>query len=173
MEDAFIRINDRLAHYTARPDPAFRTESGYKSDEEAVMQKLRQFWADESIPNDVKLSGFELDLADFDPRNTSFNEMKTIGLLLLDLGIVDSATRSGLDYAGVEFDRNGMQINKDKKVNAIAWLHMNLDFLKKEISEGHGYARDGLVKFELALTVMLALEDKSKSFHPDFVDVHV
>ncbi|MFJ4141281.1 hypothetical protein [Pseudomonas sp. NPDC089734] len=174
MDENLIRVRDRLIHYELKAGERFKTDSGFKYEDEEVLQKLRQYWADETISNAVKLQGFDLDLSGFDPRNTSFNEMKGIGILLMDLGIIDQATRSGLDYAGVEFDAQGYQINKDKKVDAFEYLYHSLEFLKDGIRQGHGYMRDSVVKVDLAITVLLALEERAqKSRSASSVDTHI
>jgi hypothetical protein len=162
MIENLAQVRDRLAHYTRPPDRQYRGNAGWSAEEEGIMQKVRQYWADTSIPNEVKLLGFEMDLSTFDPRNTSFVELNKIAQGLAALGIIDGATASVLNYADLDFDAQGNQINKDKKVDVFECLDKQLKGLKAYIAEGHGFANDSLVKLTAGITVMLALDERAK-----------
>jgi len=155
-------IRDRISTYNVVPDRQFRTTSGFTVQEESVTQKLRQYWADDSISNADKLQGFDLDLKDFDPRSASYKELSEISRALTDLGIIDHTTASGLRSAACEFDEQGNQINMDKKVDVFEYFDMSLEFLKKHIAEGHDFAKDTLTKLNLDITVMLALQERAE-----------
>lgn len=155
-------VRDRLAYYDRGPDMQFRTQSGFEREEEDVFQKVRQYWADERIPNEVKLLGFEMDLSNFDPRDTTFMELRTIRIGLQALGIIDPTTGGCIDGIDLEFDAMGDQINKDKRVNVFDYYERSLDFLKGYIADGHGFAEGTLVKLNTGITVMRALEERAK-----------
>lgn len=157
-----VEITQRLRSYTAVPDNRFRTRSGAPDQEENVEQKVRQYWADESIPNEQKLKGFKLDISDFDPRNTTNRQMRKIGNALADMGIVDLGTSGWLSGIDLEFDALGNEINLDKKVDMYAYFERQLKFLNGYISEGHGFAKDTLTKLKTVISVTLALEERAK-----------
>jgi hypothetical protein len=156
-------VRDRIAFYTREPDSRYRGSSGWTPEEESITQKLRQYWADDSIPNEVKLLGFEIDLSTFDPRNTSYMELNKIALGLEALGIIDFTTGGVLTKADLEFDSQGNQINKDKKVDIFECLDFQLKHIKAYIAEGHDFANDTLVKLEAGIKVMLALDERAKA----------
>lgn len=71
---------------------SFMYDNLERIEEENVAQKIRQYWADTTISDEEKLLGFEMDLADFDLRNTTFIELRGIALGLLALGVIDGTT---------------------------------------------------------------------------------
>jgi len=62
------KVQERLRVYAPAPDKQFNVKSGLSPSEEAVKQKVRQYWADKDIPNVKKLEGLNVSLAGFDPR---------------------------------------------------------------------------------------------------------
>lgn len=162
-------VRSRIEHYKAEPDKQFRGDSGFTLEEEAVFQKIRQYWADKTIPDDEKLRGFEMDLAEFDPRNTTFIELRTISLGLEALGLIDTTTGSVLSMVDLEFDAAGNQINMHKKVDVFDYFDGQLKFLKGYIAEGHDFANETLIKLNTGITVMLALEARAQSARGQFL----
>ncbi|HEX8595500.1 MAG TPA: hypothetical protein VF682_19825 [Pseudomonas sp.] len=162
MEQNLALVSARLAHYTREPDNQFRTSSGFTAVGETAAQKLRHYWDDKSIPNEVKLLGFEMDLSDFDPRNTTFTELRKIRIGLQELGIIDFTTGGVLDGIDLEFDAQGNQVNKDKKVDVFEFFERELKNLKKYIADGHSFANDTLIKLNTGIQVMRALDERSK-----------
>jgi hypothetical protein len=163
MIENFGLIKDRISAYTYVPDRQFRTSSGRSVEEESIAQKLRQFWADDSVSNSSKLEGFEFDLSGFDPMKTSSRELIKISLALEKLGIVDQTTGSWLGRVGSEFNDQGNQINMDKKTNAFEYFNNNLEFIKGYIAEGHDFAKDTLTGLNTVITVMLALQERAQA----------
>ena len=163
MLENLALVRERISSYTRDPDSRYRGSSGWSAEEESITQKLRQYWADDSISNEVKLRGFDMDLSTFDPRNTTFMELNKIALGLEALGIIDFTTGGVLTTADLEFDRQGNQINKDKKVDIFECLEFQLKHLKAYIAEGHDFANDTLVKLNAGITVMLALDERAKA----------
>ncbi len=163
MNQNHLQIQQRLSTYGDKPDRRFITDSGYTVQEESVKQKMRQYWADDSISNGTKLKGFDMDLTGFDPRKTTNRELREIAGRLADLGLIDYATAGGLSGIDLEFDADGNEISQDKVVDAFAFFQRNLEVLQKKIKEGHDYARDTVTKFNTDISVMLALEEFAKS----------
>lgn len=163
------RVSSRIAYYKAEPDQKFRGDSGFTLEEEDIFQKIRQYWADTSIPDEEKLRGFEMDLADFDPRNTTFMELRKISMGLEALGIVDNTTGGVLTRAYLDFDSKGNQINKDKKVDVFKYFDEQLENLKSYIAEGHDFANETLMKLNTGITVMLALEARAQAARGEFL----
>lgn len=163
MIENFGLIRDRISAYNVVPDRQFRVHSGRSIEEEGVAQKLRQFWADDSIPNAVKLEGFERDISGFDPENTSSREIGDIAVALYRLGIIDHTTLSWLGAVGEDFDTQGNQINMDKNANAFERFNGNLEFLKGYIAEGHDFAKDTLTSLNTAITVLFALQERAQT----------
>ncbi|MFJ5299543.1 hypothetical protein ACIQAL_23860 [Pseudomonas sp. NPDC088368] len=163
MLQNFSEINRRLSTYAVLPDNRFRTQSGASEQEESVKQKVRQYWADESISNKEKLKGFNLDLSGFDPRNTTNRQLREIGNVLVDMGIIDYGTSGWLSGIDLDFDAQGNEISLDKKVDMYDYFERQLGFLNKHISEGHGFARDTLTKLKTVMSVTLALEEHANT----------
>jgi hypothetical protein len=173
MYDNLERVRDRIAYYNPKPDARYRGDSGFNVEEENIAQKIRQYWADTTISNEEKLLGFEMDLADFDPRNTTFMELNRIALGLEALGIIDGTTGGVLTNIEIDYDSNGNQINKDKRVNVFETFDRSLEFLKGYIADGFDFANDTLIKLNAGITVMLALEARAQaSRDARLVDTH-
>nr|GFD56482.1 hypothetical protein [Tanacetum cinerariifolium] len=83
-------VDQRLKTYFAVPDKRFEVKSGLSPQEEAVKQRVRQYWADKSIPESKKLEGLNIDLSGFDPRNTSNRQLLEVGTLLAEQGLIDT-----------------------------------------------------------------------------------
>jgi hypothetical protein len=162
MVQNFSEIQRRLSSYAVVPDNRFKTQSGATEQEESIKQKVRQYWADDSIPNEQKLKGFKLDLSGFDPRNTTNRQLREIGNALADMGIVDYGTSGWLSGIDLEFDALGNEKSLDKKVDMYDYFERQLNFLNKYISEGHGFAKDTLTKLKTVMSVTLALEERAK-----------
>ena len=161
------RVSSRLSCYKAEPDSRYRGNSGFEVEEEDIFQRIRQYWADENIADDEKLRGFEMDLSGFDPRNTTFMELNKIALGLEALGIIDTTTGGVLTRAYVDFDSQGNQINKHKKVDVFAYFDEQLKGIKAYIADGHGFADETLVKLNTGITVMLALDARAQATRRD------
>jgi hypothetical protein len=130
MDENLAQIRERISTYAYRPDKQFRVSSGRTEQEEGIAQKLRQYWADDSVSNASKLEGFEFDLSGFDPMNTSSRELVKISIALEEMGIIDRTTGSWLCRVGSEFNDQGDQINKGKKRMLSNVLIKILSFLK-------------------------------------------
>lgn len=163
MEGNFAQIRDRISTYAYWPDKQFKVSSGGTEQEESIAQKLRQYWADDSISNASKLEGFEFDLSGFDPMNTSNREVTKISVALEEMGIIDCATGSWLRGAGSEFNDQGNQINKDKKTNAFEYFDNSFKFLKGYIAKGHDFAKETLTSLNTAIAVLLALQERAQA----------
>lgn len=175
MIDNYDLVGARLASYNCFPDAKYRINSGGPAQEERLSEKLRQYWADTNISNAEKLEGFDYDLSDFDPRNTTPNELIKIALALYGMGIIDDATVVGLTSAGDDFDRYGNQINMDKKVDAIEDLHRSLEFTKDRVSKGFDFSKEMLTMMTLDMTVMLALQERAEMMRKNksLIDIKV
>jgi hypothetical protein len=163
MLQNFIEIRHRLSTYVVVPDQRFRTKSGAPEQEESIKQKVRQYWADESVSNAQKLKGFNMDISGFDPRNTTNRQMREIGNVLADMGIVDWDTAGWLSGVDLDFDAQGNEISLDKTVDMYDYFERQLSFLDKYISEGHSFAKDTLTKLRTVISVTLALEERAKT----------
>lgn len=163
MIQNFVEIRQRLSTYAVVPDSRFRTQSGAPEQEESIKQKVRQYWADGSISNAQKLKGFTLDISGFDPRNTTNRQLREIGNVLADLGIVDYGTSGWLSGIDLEFDDQGNEVGLDKRVNMYDYFQRQLEVLNKHASEGEGYARDTLTKLKTVMSVTRALEEYAKN----------
>lgn len=163
MLQNFSEINRWLSTYAVLLDNRFRTQSGASEQEESIKQKVRQYWADESISNKEKLKGFNLDLSGFDPRNTTNRQLREIGNVPVDMGIIDDGTSGWLSGIELDFDAQGNEISLDKKVDMYDYFELQLGFLNKHISEGHGFASDTLTKLKTVMSVTLALEEHANT----------
>lgn len=162
MLQNFVEIRQRLSTYTAPPQDRFRTRSGAPEQEETIKAKVRQYWADTTISNAQKLSGFKMDLSGFDPENTTNRQLREIGNVLADMGIVDYETSNWLSSINAEFDSQGNETNLDKKVNIYDYFKRELDVLTARASEGKEYAKDTLTKLKTVMSVTDALVDHAK-----------
>lgn len=162
MIQNFSEIRQRLSSYAVTPDAKYRTNSGAPEQEERIKQKVRQYWADTRISNAEKLEGFELDISGFDPRRTTSRQLKDIGSVLVDMGIIDDGTFRIISKIDVEFDAQGREISLDKQVDVYAYFEKQLESLNKYISKGNDVAKDTLVKTNTAISVLLALEEHAQ-----------
>jgi hypothetical protein len=163
MYDNLERVRDRIAYYNPEPDARYRGDSGFNVEEENVAQKIRQYWADTTISDEEKLLGFEMDLADFDPRNTTFIELRGIALGLLALGIIDGTTAGVMTNIDLDYDSEGNQTNKERRVDVFDNFDFHLRFLKGFIADGNDFANCTLIKLNAGITVMLALEARAQA----------
>lgn len=159
-------ISQRLTGYHCFLSKEFKTVMDRGPTDEFTLQKLRQYWADESIPNVDKMKGFDYDLSTFDPRNTSRGELRKIASALAEKGIIDGVVASRLGGMNCEFDTNGREINIDKPLDAIKFLDEGLDFLKGYIAEGRDFAKDELLFTKTTISVILALQEHAKATKP-------
>ncbi|MFY1665030.1 hypothetical protein [Pseudomonas sp. Pseu.R1] len=172
MIQNFVEIRQRLSAYTVAPDDRFRMRSGATEQEESIKTKVRQYWADTSISNAEKLKGFDMDLSGFDPRNTTNRQLREIGSVLVDMGIVDYGTSGWLSSVDVDFDAQGREISLDKKVNMYDYFKRELDFLTARASEGKEYAKDTLTKLRTVMSVTEALvEHANRPKHKSWVSI--
>lgn len=156
------KVQERLRVYSAVPDKQFNVRSGLNPQEEAVKQKVRQYWADKSIPDVKKLEGLNINLAGFDPRKTSNRQLREIGILLAEQGIIDGDLIGTMGGINVEFDALGKEINIDKEVNAYEFFTEQFGRLQGIIKEGNGMAKSAVVDLNTAVSVLRALEEHAK-----------
>jgi hypothetical protein len=160
---SFDAVQARLEDYVYVPDKNFKlTSNGFPSMEASLAQKSRQYWADTSIPSEVKLEGLDFDLSEFDPENTTTRELMNLSNALEDLGIIDRDVGFHIGSMNCDFNSAGNQTNFVKKIDAFAFLRFCLDSTKKYIDEGHGFAKEVLVSTNTALTVMVALKEQGE-----------
>lgn len=156
------KVQERLRVYSAVPDKQFNVKSGLNPHEEAVKQKVRQYWADKSIPDVKKLEGLNISLTGFDPRRTSNRQLMEIGVLLAERGIIDGDLIHAMSSVEVEFDALGNQINRDKEVNAYQFFTEQFGQLQGAITEGNEMAKGAMVDLQTAVSVLMALEEHAK-----------
>ncbi|MFK3969899.1 hypothetical protein ACI2KS_04135 [Pseudomonas sp. NPDC087358] len=157
------KVQERLRVYAAPPDQRFNVKSGLSPQEEAVKEKVRQYWADQSVPNVKKLEGLNIDLKGFDPRHTTPKELRSIGFILEDLGIIDSDLIGAMSSIDIQFDSQGNEINMDRQVDAYAFMERHLEFLGKHIAQGNDYAKGALVDTTASIAILMALEERAKT----------
>lgn len=162
MMDNYDVSSARLDSYMCFADKKFRGTSDLSSQEKDVQQKIRQYWADESISNEAKLADFDMDLSGFDPENTSNLKMRDITQQLYDRGIVDPATLRFLDAINTEHNNLGNEINKGRETNLLAHFDDCLGFYKKEISSGRCYMKDVQSSLMTAISVLRALQERAQ-----------
>jgi hypothetical protein len=163
MWENFDRVNDRISHYTCVLDKKFKTPRGLPAQETNLEQKLRQYWADKSVPNAKKLEGFEYDLSTFDPRNTTNKEMTKIRAALENMGVIDRSTGCSLDGVDVEYDRFGHEIKTDKRVDLFAYFDRNLKIYESEIAAGRTFLTETRTALYTAISVVMALQERGKA----------
>lgn len=156
------KVQERLRVYSAVPDKQFNVRSGLNPQEEAVKQKVRQYWADRSIPDVKKLEGLNINLAGFDPRKTSNRQLREIGVLLAEQGIIDGDLIGTMGGINVEFDALGKEINIDKEVNAYEFFTDHFVRLQGAIKQGNEMAKGAVVDLNTAVSVLMALEEHAK-----------
>lgn len=156
------KVQERLRVYSAVPDKQFNVRSGLNPQEEAVKQKVRQYWADKSIPDVKKLEGLNINLTGFDPRKTSNRQLRDIGALLAEQGIIDGDLIGTMGGINVEFDAQGKEINIDKEVNAYEFFTDHFLRLQGAINQGNEMAKGAVVDLNTAVSVLMALEEHAK-----------
>lgn len=156
------KVQERLSVYVAIPDQQFKVRSGLSPEEEAVKQKVRQYWADENIPGIKKLEGLNISLSGFDPRKTSNKELMELGVLLAERGIIDGDLIGAMSSIDVQSDALGNEINMDREVNAYQFFTEQLSQLQGAINEGNEHARGALVELKTSISVVMALEEYVK-----------
>ena len=157
------KVQQRLRVYAPAPDKRFNVKSGLSPNEEAVKQKVRQYWADKDISNVKKLEGLNISLAGFDPRRTSIIELRDIAMILADKGIIDGDLVGVIAGIDAQFDAQGRQINMDRQVDAYAFFDKQLGVLRDVIAEGNDFAKGALVELKTSISVMIALEEHAKA----------
>ena len=158
----FDAVRERISGYNCFPDPKYKTVRGLPKQEENVEQKLRQYWADKTIPNSVKLEGLDIDLSKFDPKNTSNKEMRDITRKLSELGILDDSTCGWLHGVDVEFNSLGNEINIGKKTDLFAYFERHLKIYSSEISAGYTIVKDAQTSLFTAVSVVKALQERGE-----------
>ncbi len=160
----FETIQMRLTDYVYVPDSKFKlTNTAFSSVEAGLAQKSRQYWADKTVANEVKLEGLDFDLSAFDGENSTTREMMALSVALSELGVIDEDVCSIIGAMNCEFNSSGNQINFGKKIDAFAYLRFVLEDTKKYIEEGHGFAKQVLVSMDTALVVMLAIKERAEA----------
>lgn len=162
MMDNYDVLSARMDSYVWYTDSKFRGTSDLPSQEKDVQQKIRQYWADESISNEAKLADFDMNLSGFDPENTSNLKMRDITQQLYDKGMVDPSSLRFLDAINTEHNSLGNEINKDRKTNLLAHFDDCLEFYKKEISSGRHYMKDVQSSLMTAISVLRALQERAQ-----------
>jgi len=157
------KVHERLKVYVAVPDKQFAVKSGLSPNEESVKQKVRQYWADENVSNSKKLEGLNISLTGFDPRKTSYTELRDIAMILADRGIIDGDLVGVFAGIDVQFDAMGKQIGMDREVDAYAFFARELGVLSDVIYEGNVAAKGALVELKTSIAVMMALEEYAKA----------
>ncbi|WP_297832356.1 hypothetical protein [Pseudomonas sp.] len=160
----FDTLQARLTDYVYIPDSKFKlTNTGFSSVEAGLAQKSRQYWADKTVTNEVRLEGLDFDLSAFDGENSTTREMMALSVALSELGVIDEGVCSIIGTMNCEFNSSGNQINFGKKIDAFAYLRFVLEDTKKYIEEGHGFAKQVLVSMNTALVVMLAIKERAEA----------
>jgi hypothetical protein len=160
----FDTVQARLTDYVYVPDSKYKlTNTGFPSVEAGLAQKSRQYWADKSMPNEVKLEGLDFDLSAFDGENSTTREMMVLNVALEELGVIDRDVGSIIGGMNCDFDSSGNQTNFGKKIDAFAFLRFCLESTKQYIEEGHGFAKEVLVSMNTAITVMLAIKERAEA----------
>lgn len=157
------KVQERLRVYAPAPDKRFNVKSGLSPNEEAVKQKVRQYWADKDIPNVKKLEGLNISLVGFDPRRTSNRQLMEIGVMLAERGIIDGDLIGAISSVDVRFDAQGTEINMDAQVDAYAYFEKQLVVLKDVIKEGNEMAKGALVELKTSISILMALEQYAKA----------
>lgn len=153
------KVQERLRVYVAGPYKRFETISGLSTEEQAVKQKVRQYWADESISNIKKLQGLNIDLAGFDPTRTSNRQLREIGAVLAERGIIDEGLVDAMSSINIEFDADGNEINREKEVNAYAFFDKELGVLHDRMSRENEVANGALEELRTVISVVMALAE--------------
>jgi hypothetical protein len=162
MMFSFDAVQVRLTDYAYVPDSKYKlTNTGFPPIEAGLAQKSRQYWADKSIPNEVKLEGLDFDLSAFDGENSTTREMMALSVALEKLGVIDRGVGSIIGGMNCDFDSSGNQTNFGKKIDAFAFLRFCLENTKQYIEDGHGFAKSVLVSMNTAITVMLAIKERA------------
>ncbi|MGV8919832.1 MAG: hypothetical protein ACOH2R_18855 [Pseudomonas sp.] len=163
MWENFDAVRERLSNYSSYPDAKYKTVRGLPPQEQNLEQKVRQYWADKSISNAEKLKGFDLDLSNFDPRNTNNMELRKISNALDDLGIIDRSTGGWFGGSDLEFNSLGNEINKYKKVDLIDYFDGCLEYYKLKLSSGYSIVKDSQTGLYTALSVLQALTEYAQT----------
>ncbi|MEB0042739.1 MULTISPECIES: hypothetical protein [unclassified Pseudomonas] len=173
MISNFDLVSKRLDSYVCFPDRKFRGTSDLPSLEKDVEQKIRQYWADESISNEEKLADFDIDLSTFDPRSTSNLKMRVLCQQLYDKGLVDGSSLGFLDAINTEHNSLGNEINKDRPTNIIAHFDLCLAFYKQKIAEGYDDVKDVQSSLMTAISVLRALQERAQmDSDKSLIDIH-
>jgi hypothetical protein len=157
------KVDQRLKTYFAVPDKAFEVKSGLSPQEEAVKQRVRQYWADKSIPESKKLEGLNIDLSGFDPRNTSNRQLLEVGTLLAEQGLIDTDLVRSLSNLNAKFDASGENISMDTALNAYDYLTSQFERLTDSVYKGNETAEGELIEINASLSVLMALEKYAKA----------
>ncbi|MGY2170288.1 hypothetical protein [Pseudomonas gingeri] len=161
MLDYVNRVMNRVAPYVHHVRDEFKTSSGYTREEEDASARIKQFWADDSIPISEKLQGLDFDLSRFDGKNITNRELLEVAKALLNAGLIDMDGLMVFTYPGREFNTQGTQINRDTKIDAFAQIQKQLDSINRMIDGGYVVAKDMIPKQNFALTVLKGLQEHS------------
>ncbi len=156
-------VERRLSLYSAIPDKRFIGRSGLNPQEDAVKQRVRQYWADTDITSAKKLEGLNIDLSGFDPRRTSGRQLMEIGAFLAEQGMIDSDLARALANLGQETDAQGNHVIRDIELNAYEFLNEQIGRLSQPGFQNNGIAKTELVEINASLCVLMALEDYAKA----------
>ncbi len=157
------KVEHRLEMYRAAPDKQFQVKSGLAPHEEAVKQRVRQYWADTTIPDVKKLEGLNIDMSGFDPRRTSNRQLMEIGALLAEQGLIDDDLARALSNIDVQLDAQGNDISMDREVDAYDFLNNQLSRLSAPVFKGNEIAHGEWVEVSASISVLMALESYAKA----------
>lgn len=157
------KVENRLKTYFAAPDRRFNVKSGLTPSEEAVKSKVRQFWANKDVASLKKLEGLNIDLSGFDPRKTSSKQLREIGAILADRGIIDGDLVGVMSSINVKYDATGREIEMDREVNAYRFFDEQLTLLQGFINEGNEIAKGAMVELKTSISIIMALEEYAKT----------
>ena len=157
------KVQERLRVYAPAPDKRFNVKSGLSPHEEALKQKVRQYWADQNISSAKKLEGLDVSLAGFNPRKTSNNQLRDIAMILADKGIIDEDLVGVISRIDVKYDALGREKDMDRQVDAYRFFDRQLTDLRKVIAQGNDFAKGALVELKTSISVLMALEEYAKA----------
>lgn len=77
---------------------------------------------------------------DFNPEEVTPDELSKLGKQLYQWGLIDNHTAELMDRAGAEFDKNGMPMNPQVKINALDFFAGRISAMKDNALRGDPYA---------------------------------
>ena len=93
-------------------------------------------------------------LKGFNPEEITPHELSQLGGQLYKCGLIDNHTAELMDKAGTEFDRDGLPMNPDVKINALDFFAGRISAMKDNSLRGDPYATMLLSDYIRAVHVM-------------------